>query len=123
MSAEKKRILLVDDDQSILYSMSVALQAQGYQTVLAENGEQGYETLAQEQPDLLVLDQMMPQQSGFRLLERLRHVKERPTPVIMITANDSQRHEAYARMLGVKEYLQKPFSMDQLVTAIQQQLN
>jgi len=71
-----------------------------------------------ESPDLVVLDMMMPKRSGFLVLERLRRAKQEMLPVIMITANEGSRHRAYAEMLGVSEYLRKPFAMDKLIESV-----
>ena len=60
-----KRILLVDDDQEIIESMRVALEAKGYEVLVARNGNEGLATAEQEDPDLVILDMMMPQRSGF----------------------------------------------------------
>ena len=69
---EKKKILLVDDDQEIIESMRVALGAKGHDVVIARDGNQGLAMIEREDPDLLVLDMMMPKRSGFLVLERLR---------------------------------------------------
>jgi len=121
--SEKKRILLVDDDNVILESMKVALETRGYDVFTAANGTDALEMAENSDPDLLVLDQMMPQRSGFRVLETLSKTPESNVPVIMITANEGVRHKAYAQMLGVKDYLQKPFTMDQLMEAVERELN
>lgn len=121
--SDKKRILLVDDDNVILESMKVALETRGYDIFTAGNGTDALEMAENSDPDLLVLDQMMPQRSGFRVLETLSKTPESNVPVIMITANEGVRHKAYAQMLGVKDYLQKPFTMDQLMEAVERELN
>jgi DNA-binding response OmpR family regulator len=71
-------------------------------------------------PDLLVLDMMMPRKSGFVVLERLKgkDSETKNIPCIMITANEGGRHRAYAEMLGVEEYIRKPFAMDKLIGAV-----
>ena len=61
---------------------------------------------------------MMPRRSGFLVLERLRQTTDTPVHVIMITANEGSRHKAYAEMLGVDDYLRKPFPMDRLVNSV-----
>ena len=73
-----------------------------------------------DRSDLLVLDMMMPKKSGFLVLERLKgkDAETRSMPCIMITANEGGRHRAYAEMLGVEEYIRKPFAMDKLVGAV-----
>jgi len=116
--AESKRILLVDDDQEIVESMRLALEASGYQILIARDGNQGLAMAEREDPDLVVLDMMMPKRSGFLVLERLRRTRRIPTKVIMITANEGGRHKAYAEMLGVDDYIRKPFAMDRLLESV-----
>jgi DNA-binding response OmpR family regulator len=116
--AESKRILLVDDDQEIVESMRLALEASGYQILVARDGNQGLAMAEREDPDLVILDMMMPKRSGFLVLERLRRTRRIPTKVIMITANEGGRHKAYAEMLGVDDYIRKPFAMDRLLESV-----
>ena len=70
-------------------------------------------------PDLVILDMMMPKRSGFLVLEKMRRTRETPLRVIMITANEGSRHKAYAEMLGVDDYIRKPFPMDRLIESVQ----
>jgi DNA-binding response OmpR family regulator len=65
---------------------------------------------------------MMPKRSGFLVLEKLRRTREVPVRVIMITANEGSRHKAYAEVLGVDDYIRKPFAMDKLVGAVEKLL-
>jgi DNA-binding response OmpR family regulator len=116
-----KRILLVDDDQEIVESMRIALQAKGYEILVARDGNQGLAMAERERPDLVILDMMMPKRSGFLVIEKLRRsssdelVKQK---IIMITANEGSRHKAYAEMLGVDDYIRKPFAMDRLMETV-----
>lgn len=114
-----KRVLLVDDDPEIIDSIRYALEAKGYQIFIARDGNQGLAMAEQEDPDLVILDMMMPKRSGFLVLEKLRRDRKIPVRVIMVTANEGARHKAYAEMLGVDDYLRKPFAMDKLVEAVQ----
>jgi DNA-binding response OmpR family regulator len=113
-----KRILLVDDDQEIVESMRIALESRGYQILVARDGNQGLAMAEREDPDLVILDMMMPKRSGFLVLEKLRRTRNVPTRVIMITANEGSRHKAYAEMLGVDDYIRKPFAMDRLLDSV-----
>jgi DNA-binding response OmpR family regulator len=113
-----KRVLLVDDDAEIVESLRLALEANGYEVLVARDGNQGLALTERENPDLVILDMMMPKRSGFLVLERLRRTQENSPPVIMITANEGNRHKAYAEMLGVDEYLRKPFPMDKLLESV-----
>ena len=118
----KKRVLLVDDDPEIITAIQYALEAKGYQIFIARDGNQGLAMAEREDPDLVILDMMMPKRSGFLVLEKLRRTREVPVRVIMITANEGSRHKAYAEMLGVDDYIRKPFAMDKLVDAVQRLL-
>ena len=117
-----KRILLVDDDAEIIESLRLALEANGYTVLVARDGNQGLALSERENPDLVILDMMMPKRSGFLVLEKMRRTRETPMRVIMITANEGSRHKAYAEMLGVDDYIRKPFAMDKLIDAVQRLL-
>jgi DNA-binding response OmpR family regulator len=121
-AAGKKRVLLVDDDAEIIDSIRYALEAKGYQIFIARDGNQGLAMAESEDPDLVILDMMMPKRSGFLVLEKLRRSRQVPVRVIMITANEGSRHKAYAEMLGVDDYIRKPFAMDKLVETVQRLL-
>jgi len=114
----KKRILLVDDDREIVESMQVALEASGYEICVARDGNQGLALAERDDPDLVILDMMMPKRSGFLVLEKLRRTRRIPLRVIMVTANEGSRHKAYAEMLGVDDYIRKPFAMDRLLSSV-----
>jgi len=118
-----KRILLVDDDAEILESMRTVLESRGYQILVARDGNQGLVLAEGEDPDLVVLDMMMPKRSGFLVLEKLRRSRPNPMRVIMITANEGSRHKAYAEMLGVDDYIRKPFAMDRLLESVDRLLS
>jgi DNA-binding response OmpR family regulator len=113
-----KRILLVDDDAEIVESLRLALESQGYVVLVARDGNQGLALSERENPDLVILDMMMPKRSGFLVLEKMRRTRETPLRVIMITANEGSRHKAYAEMLGVDDYIRKPFPMDRLIESV-----
>jgi len=115
-----KTILLVDDDPEIRQSIEAALEPSGAQLLIADNGNAAVELTLEKSPDLVILDMMLPKRSGFLVLEKIKRGKnkgEKPL-VVMITANPGQRHKAYARTLGVDDYLLKPFHMDRLVEVV-----
>jgi DNA-binding response OmpR family regulator len=114
----KKRVLLVDDDREIVESMRIALEAAGYEILVARDGNQGLVMVERDNPDLVILDMMMPKRSGFLVLEKVRRTRPFPLRVIMITANEGSRHKAYAEMLGVDDYIRKPFAMDRLLESV-----
>lgn len=110
--------MIVDDDFEIIEAVRYALEAAGYEVVVARDGNQGLALAERENPDLMILDMMMPKRSGFLVLEKLRRLRDEPLPVIMITGNEGSRHKAYAELLGVSDYIRKPFAMDRLMEAV-----
>jgi len=108
----------VDDDAEIVESLRYALEAKKYSVLIARDGNQGLAMAERENPDLVILDMMMPKRSGFLVLEKLRRTRAVPLKVIMITANEGSRHKAYAEMLGVDDYIRKPFAMERLVESV-----
>jgi|694.fasta_scaffold06444_13 DNA-binding response OmpR family regulator len=117
------KVLLVDDDAEIIESMRTVLESKGYEILVARDGNQGLLMAERDNPDLVVLDMMMPKRSGFLVLEKLRRSHPVPVRVIMITANEGSRHKAYAEMLGVDDYIRKPFPMDRLLDSVQRLLS
>ncbi len=116
------RILIVDDDFEIAEPVKFALQKLGYEVTHVPDGNQGVAAISTVNPDLMVLDMMMPGRSGFLVLEHLRSSKRTGVRVIMVTGNEGERHQTYARMLGADDYIHKPFAMDRLVQSVQKLL-
>lgn len=117
-----KRILLVDDDAEVIEAMRYALEGRGFQVLIARDGNQGLAMAEREDPDLVILDMMMPKRSGFLVLEKLRRSRPVPVRIIMVTANEGSRHKAYAELLGVDDYIRKPFAMDRLLDTVERLL-
>jgi DNA-binding response OmpR family regulator len=118
---EGKRVLLVDDDRDILTSMQAAFEPTGATIETADNGNKAVELAEKNQPDVVVLDMMLPGRSGFLVLEKIKAkkpVNSKPF-VIMITGNTGARHKMFAQTLGVSEYLTKPVKMDKLIATAQ----
>jgi DNA-binding response OmpR family regulator len=116
---KEKRILLVDDDQDILTSMLAAFEPTGAVVDTASNGNKAVELAEKYQPDVVVLDMMLPGRSGFLVLEKIKARKPKNAKpfVIMITGNQGGRHKMYAESLGVSEYFNKPVKLDKLIAA------
>lgn len=112
-----KTILIVDDDEDILHSMEIAIRAEGAQTVTAHDGHEAISLCNSERPDAIVLDVMLPKRSGFLVLEKIQEATD-PPPVVMVTANEGKRHMAYAKSLGVHEYLYKPVALQRLLDIV-----
>ena len=116
------RVLIVDDDPDIIESIRFALKSKEVEVLIARDGNQGLAMPEKEEPDLVILDMMMPKRSGFLVLEQLRQTSLRPMRFIMITANEGNRHKQYAETLGVDDYIQKPFPMDRLLGSVERLL-
>jgi DNA-binding response OmpR family regulator len=116
--AEKKLILIVDDDYELSDGIRAVLETQGHKVIQARDGQQGQNLIYQQRPDLVILDMMMPRKGGYPVLEHFRDKKDAP-PIIMITANEGSRHKAYAEYLGVIDYIRKPFAMERLLEAVE----
>ena len=120
--ADKKLILIVDDDQELSDGLRIMLERQGHQVMQARDGQQGKNVIYQQRPDLVILDMMMPRMGGYPVLEHFRGKNDAP-PIIMITANEGSRHKAYAEYLGVIDYIRKPFAMERLLETVNKALN
>ena len=117
-TAPSQTILIVDDDADILASVSYAMKAAGYHVLTADNGEDGLALVKTNKPDLAILDMMMPKRSGFLVIEALREEYAEPIHIIMMPANEGARHQSYAALLGVADYLHKPVAIDTLVARV-----
>lgn len=113
----------MDDDTEIVDTVRFALESKGYTVLVARDGNQGIALYERDTPDLVILDMMMPKRSGFLVLEKLKKEYEQTAKVIMITANEGSRHKAYAEMLGVNDYIRKPFAMDRLLESVEKLLS
>jgi len=111
-----KRILVVDDDPDIVMAISTVLRDMGATVDSAGDGNTAVSLAEEKEPDLVILDIMLPQKSGFLVLEKLRQKRPRSEGprIIMITGNAGRRHRQYAENLGVDGYITKPFRMDRL---------
>ncbi len=112
-----RTILLIEDDREIASTLLKVLENAGYAVQWGQNGLEGRRLAESISPDLVITDMMMPKMGGFPVLEFLKGLPN-PPKVIMITANEGGRHKAYAEMLGVDDYLRKPFAMEVLLEAV-----
>ena len=110
------RIALVDDDQNILTSVSLALEAEGFTVDKYLDGEQGLNGITRRPPDLAVLDIKMPRLDGMEVLEKLR--KSSNLPVIFLTSKDDEVDEALGLRIGADDYIKKPFSQRLLIERV-----
>ena len=110
------KIAIVDDDQNILASISIALEAEGFETFKYADGEQALGGLQKHAVDLIVLDIKMPRMNGMELLSQLR--KQSSLPVIFLTSKDDEIDELLGLKMGADDYITKPFSVRLLIERI-----
>jgi two-component system KDP operon response regulator KdpE len=111
------RVLVVDDEQHILNFLSSKLKASGYEVFTATNGVEALEQVEAQEPDLVVLDVLMPKRDGFETLKEIRTLS--PVPVIILSAKGTNADKVKGLSLGADDYLAKPFSPDELIARIE----
>lgn len=114
---EDVRVLIVDDDRDVLDTFDAAFQSEGALTWLAMDGNEAVDVCAEDPPDVVILDMMLPGRSGFLALEKIKGKADSPI-VIMVTANEGRRHQAYAESLGVDGYMIKPVPLERLLSRV-----
>ena len=117
----QKKILCVDDDPIIIEMLTTRLEASGYEVIGAEDGVEGLEKVLSHQPDLILLDIMMPRMDGSELLQRLKDEGlTKKIPIIVLTAKASMRE--FYLVQGASELMVKPFKSHDLLAEIDRQL-
>jgi len=117
---ERPLVLAADDDEDILGLVAFRLERSGYDVLQARDGEEAFELAVREQPDLAVLDVMMPKLDGFELTRRLRAEEATSRmPIILLTARAQDTDVAQGFDAGADDYLRKPFSPQELRTRVQ----
>ena len=102
------KILVVDDERSIAEILKYNLEKEGFEVILAYDGEEALERLEQDKPDLILLDIMLPKKDGFAVCREIRAQKE--IPIIMLTARETEVDKVLGLELGADDYVTKPFS-------------
>ncbi|MBX3649772.1 MAG: response regulator [Burkholderiales bacterium] len=117
------KILVIEDEADLRASIVRFLLAEGYEVLVAGNGEEGVEVAVKEMPDLIVCDIAMPQMDGFGTLFSLReNVTTSHIPFIFLTASDRVYDRKFGFELGANDYITKPFSFDALMAVIRKRL-
>jgi two-component system, OmpR family, alkaline phosphatase synthesis response regulator PhoP len=114
---EKQRILVVEDDLSILTGVSMNLKFEGYEVEQAQDGKTGLQKAIDLSPDLIVLDIMLPQMNGLEVMKELR-ARGRETPVIVLSARGQEPDKILGLNLGADDYVVKPFGLQELLARI-----
>ena len=112
----RRVVALVDDDRNILTTVSIALQAEGFETRVYSDGETALRALTDNPPDLAVFDIKMPRMDGMELLAKLR--ERSALPVIFLTSKDDERDEEAGFAMGADDYISKPFSLRLLLARV-----
>ncbi len=113
---QKEKILVVDDEKNICDLLRMYLEKEGYAVVMAHNGVDAVNTFASENPDLVLLDIMLPQLDGWQVCREIRKTSEKP--IIMLTAKDEVFDKVLGLELGADDYVTKPFDTKEIVARI-----
>ena len=113
---KKTRILVVDDELSIIKFLRANLEAKGYEVLAAMDGAEALQTFEMELPDLVILDIMMPKMDGFEVCRRLREWSQ--TPIIMLSARGDESDKVKCLDLGADDYITKPFGASELIARV-----
>ncbi len=113
----KKRILIVEDDESILLGLRMNLEAEGYEVEVAIDGDSGLSRGASGDVDLVILDVMLPKMNGFEVVRQLR-ARESVVPVIMLSARGAEMDKVMGLELGAEDYITKPFGLAELLARV-----
>ena len=120
MTDQQRRILLVEDEESLAESIRYSLEQDGFTVTLATDGRKAIERFRNDDPDLVILDLMLPELSGLDVCRLIR--EESNVPIVMVTAKDSEADKVAGLELGADDYVTKPFSIRELVSRVRAHL-
>lgn len=122
--ADKKRILIVDDERDLVETITFRLEASGYEVLAAYDGQDGLEKARGEKPDLILLDVMMPKMDGYQVCRMLKFDDEfKNIPIIMLTARGQNQDKRTGTDVGADCYITKPFDSKMLLEEIKKHLS
>lgn len=114
-----KTILIADDEKNILISLEFLMKREGYKVITAHDGQEAIDAIFREQPDLVLLDVMMPKKTGFDVCQEVRaDPKFQDIPILMLTAKGRETDIAKGLALGANDYVIKPFSTRELAQKV-----
>jgi two-component system, OmpR family, alkaline phosphatase synthesis response regulator PhoP len=117
MNLKKTKILVIEDDLSILTGLSMSLNFEGFEVIQAQDGKTGLEKVINERPDLVILDVMLPHMNGFEVLEELKQ-RGNTIPVMVLSAKGFETDKITGLNLGADDYVVKPFGLNELLARI-----
>mgnify|MGYP003606202364 CR=1 FL=1 len=119
-----KKILIVDDEKDIVETLKFILESEGYDCVVAYDGEEALSLAKNENPDLIVLDVMLPKINGYKVCRLLKFdSKYKHIPILMVTARTQAEDKIIGEETGANEYITKPFDIETITTLVKQYLN
>jgi DNA-binding response OmpR family regulator len=121
VDAPRRCVLVVEDDPSIALGLRINLESEGYQVLVAEDGERGLDLARRHGPDLIVLDVMLPRVNGLEVLQALR-AEGRRMPIIILSARTGEMDKVAGLELGAEDYVGKPFSLAELLARVRAHL-
>ncbi len=118
------KILVVEDDKNIAEAEKMILETGGYEVDIAADGDEGLKKVPYFDPDLIILDLMMPKVDGVEVCKKLRaDARNKDLKIVMVTAKDTEKDEMIGMEIGADDYICKPFEMDELLHVVKQVLN
>jgi two-component system alkaline phosphatase synthesis response regulator PhoP len=113
---ESKKILVVDDEVDLVKTIQFSLEAEGYKVLVSYNGEDALKQSRKENPDLILLDIMLPKLDGYKVCRLLKFDEQyKHIPILMLTAKTQEKDKLIGKETGADEYITKPFDMDELM--------
>ena len=114
-----KKILVVDDEKDIVETLVFVLKQKGYECLVAYDGEEGLQMAKEVEPDLIILDVMMPKINGYKICRLLKYdAKYKDIPIIMITARSQEEDKLIGEETGANEYITKPFEFQEVLEKV-----
>jgi DNA-binding response OmpR family regulator len=121
MANKEIRILLVEDEPSLIFTLRDTLESEGYEVIVSEDGEQAVGLAQEHKPDIMILDIMLPGKNGYEICQEIRSLKF-TFPIIMLTAKDQELDKVKGLDIGADDYITKPFGVKELLARIQARL-
>lgn len=118
-----KTILIIDDEEDMIYAITLQFQAAGFKVISAADGQEGLEKVRKEKPDLIVLDLMLPKMDGYKVSRMLKFDERyKNIPIVMLTSRNQESDKQLGFEVGVDAYITKPFDPRSLVETIEKLL-
>lgn len=117
MKEKKAKLLIIEDDEKLVEALDLYLRKAGYDVITASTGVEGLKELFEKQPDLVILDIMLPKMDGWKACRRIREVSD--VPIIMLTARGQEEDKIRGLKMGADDYVAKPFSLRELSARVE----